>query len=117
MPQWEHKRCDNSPMEPMATEMYKTNVTFDFNPWYSSDKEGMIIGYDSSGNTIFCENPLTGNLVQHSCQMVVPGWKALCELDSEVTQDEAHGRIKSNYDLTHIDSRCHDCALVCARYR
>jgi hypothetical protein len=30
---------------------------------------------------------------------VVPGWKALWKLDSDATQDEEHGRIKSNYDL------------------
>jgi hypothetical protein len=46
-------------VEPMATETYKTNVTFDFNPWSLSDEEGMVIGYDSSGNTVLRENCLT----------------------------------------------------------
>jgi hypothetical protein len=31
--------------------------------------------------------------------MVVPGWNALSDLDSDATQDEEHGQIKSNYDL------------------
>jgi hypothetical protein len=99
LPQWERKGRDNGSVKPIATEMYKKNVTFDFNPWSLSDEEGTFVGYDSGGNTSFCESCLTGDLV-HSHQMVVPGWnKALCELDSDATQDEEHGRIKSNYDL------------------
>jgi hypothetical protein len=84
LPQWEHKQGDNGPVEPMATETYKKKVTFDYNLWSLSDKEGTLVGYDSSGNTIFCESHLTGDLVD-SRQMVVPGWKALCNLNSDKT--------------------------------
>jgi hypothetical protein len=31
LPQWEQKGGGNHPVEPMATETYKKNVTFDFN--------------------------------------------------------------------------------------
>jgi hypothetical protein len=30
--------------------------------------------------------------------MVVPGWQALWDLDSDASQDEEHGRIKSYYN-------------------
>jgi hypothetical protein len=98
LPQWERKGGDNGPVEPMlATETYKNNVTFNNNQWSLSDEEGTLIGFDSSGKTMFCESRLTGELV-HSRQMVVPGWKSLWELDSDAFQDEERGRIKSNYD-------------------
>jgi hypothetical protein len=97
LPQWERKGGDNHPVEPMATETYKKNVTYDFNPWSSSDEEGTLVGYDSEGKTVFCESRLTGDIVS-SRHMVVPGWKALFKLDSDAPQDEEHGRIKSDFD-------------------
>lgn len=56
-----------------------------------------MVGYDSSGNTVFCENCLTVGLV-YSHQMVVPSWKALCKLESDTSQVEKNGRFKSKYD-------------------
>jgi hypothetical protein len=62
---------NNESVEPQASETRK-KVAFDYNMWSSSDDDGILLGYDGSGCTLFCKHCKSGKQV-HSNQMVIPG--------------------------------------------
>jgi hypothetical protein len=90
--QWERSDGDNEPVEPEASETYKNNKTFDDTTWSSSNEDGTLVGYDSSGSVIFCEHRLSGNLVADN-QMVIPGSTELKLLSKLSDQREDQGCI------------------------
>jgi hypothetical protein len=100
LPQWERKDADNEPVEPEASETYKNNAMFDDTTWSSSDDDGTLLGYDSSGAVVFCEHLLSGNLVAEN-QMVIPGSTKLKQLAKLSEQREDQGRIYCTNDPFH----------------
>jgi hypothetical protein len=111
LPQWERDDGDNDPVEPHATETYKHNVTFDNNDWSSSDEEGTILGYDSTGDILFCQDQMSGKHVG-SNQMVVPGLpsgKNIKFIAKFADQRNDQGRIECNFDP--IKKRYYDADL------
>jgi hypothetical protein len=90
--QWERQYANNEPVEPEASETYKNNATFDDTTWSSSDDDGTLVGYDSSGTIVFCKHRLSGNLVANN-QMVIPGSRKLKLLSKLLDQREDQGRI------------------------
>jgi hypothetical protein len=102
LPQWERPDADNAPVEPETSETYKINATFDETTWSSSDDDGTLVGYDSSGSVVFCKHRLSGNLVADN-QMVIPGSRKLKLLAKLLDQREDQGHIFcTNYPVKKL---------------